>query len=230
MKRRRFSTLFFVKGFKRDSDFDKGIYTFQSIGSVAICDMVGNGNALLDACAAPGGKSVNLADKFDTVTSFELHEHRVELIKDYARRMNKTNITVVCKDSSIYDEEYSEKFDAVLCDVPCSGYGVIKDNPDIKLRRTEGDVEKISETQLKILETCSRYVKRGGYLYYSTCSVFKSENESVCLEFLRKHADFAECETEPKLNHLKMKAGVSFLPDLSFGAGFYFCKFKKSEK
>ena len=225
-----FFNTFFVKGFKRDSDFDKGIYTFQSIGSVAICDMVGNGNALLDACAAPGGKSVNLADKFNTVNSFELHEHRVELIKDYARRMNKTNITAVCKDSSIYDEEYSEKFDTVLCDVPCSGYGVVKDNPDIKLRRTEGDVEKISETQLKILETCSRYVKNGGYLYYSTCSVFKSENESVCLEFLRKHADFAECETEPKLNHLKMKAGVSFLPDLSFGAGFYFCKFKKSEK
>ena len=60
-------------------------------------------------------------------------------------------------------------------------------------------------------------------------AVIESENEGVCLEFLRKHADFTECETEPKLNHLKMKVGVSFLPDLSFGAGFYFCKFKKSE-
>ncbi len=224
-----FFNTFFVKGFKRDADFDKGVYTFQSVGSAAICDMVEGGKTLLDACAAPGGKSVNLADKFDSVTSFELHEHRTELIRDYARRMNKTNITAVNKDSSVYDEEYSEKFDSVLCDVPCSGYGVVKDNPDIKLRRTEEDVEKISATQSKILETCSHYVKKGGYLYYSTCSVFKSENEGVCMEFLRKHPEFAECGTKPELDCLKMKVGVAFLPHISFGAGFYFCKFKKSE-
>ncbi len=222
-----FENTFFVKGFKRDTDFDKGVYTFQSIGSAAICDMVEGGDSLLDACAAPGGKSVNLADKFASVTSFELHPHRVELIKEYAARMGKTNISAINKDSSVYDERYKETFDAVLCDVPCSGYGVVKDNPDIKLRRTEADVEEISATQLKILEACSGYVKKGGYLYYSTCSVFKSENERVCLEFLCKHGEFAECEVEPKMNFEKTKVGISFLPHLSFGAGFYFCKLKR---
>ena len=92
---------------------------------------VHEGDYVLDLCAAPGGKTVNLADKFEKVTAFELHEHRAELIKEYAERMQKNNITTVCRDSSVYDESYAEKFDVVLCDVPCSGYGVVKDNPTL---------------------------------------------------------------------------------------------------
>lgn len=222
-----FKNTFFVKGFKRDEDFDKGIYTFQSIGSVAICDMVESGESLLDACAAPGGKSVNLADKFSSVTSCELHPHRVKLIEEYAERMKKTNIVAINADSSVFDERFENKFDAVLCDVPCSGYGVIKDNPDIKLRREEKDIEDIYYTQRKILQNCSKYLKKGGFLYYSTCSVFKSENEKVCLDFLNENKDFEAVEISSQLGHKQMKVGVSFLPNLSYGAGFYFCKFKK---
>lgn len=222
-----FKNTFFVKGFKRDEDFDKGIYTFQSIGSVAICDMVESGENLLDACAAPGGKSVHLADKFSSVTSCELHPHRVKLIEEYAERMKKTNIVAINADSSVFDERFENKFDAVLCDVPCSGYGVIKDNPDIKLRREEKDIEDIYFTQRKILQNCSKYLKKGGFLYYSTCSVFKSENEKVCLDFLNENKDFEAVEVSSELGHKQMKVGVSFLPNLSFGAGFYLCKFKK---
>ena len=222
-----FDNAFFVKGFKRDEDYDKGIYTFQSVGSVAICDIVNGGNNLLDACAAPGGKTVNLADKFDNVTAFELHEHRAELIREYAERMQKSNITTVCRDSSVYDESYAEKFDVVLCDVPCSGYGVVKDNPDIKLRRTEQDIAELNKIQSEILETCSKYVKKGGYIYYSTCSVFKDENERICLDFLKNNKNFAPCETDSKLPCEKTAVGVSFFPDISFGAGFYVCKLKK---
>lgn len=222
-----FKNTFFVKGFKRDGDFDKGIYTFQSIGSVAICDMVEEGENLLDACAAPGGKSVNLADKFSSVTSCELHPHRVRLIEEYAERMRKTNIVAINADSSVFDERFENKFDAVLCDVPCSGYGVIKDNPDIKLKREEKDIEDIYSTQRKILQNCSKYLKKGGFLYYSTCSVFKSENEKVCIDFLNENNDFEAVEAGSELRHKQMKVGVSFLPNLSYGAGFYFCKFKK---
>lgn len=222
-----FINTFFVKGFKRDEDFDKGIYTFQSIGSVAICDMVERGENLLDACAAPGGKSVNLADKFSSVTSCELHPHRGRLIEEYAERMRKTNIVAINTDSSVFDERFENKFDAVLCDVPCSGYGVIKDNPDIKLKREEKDIEDIYSTQRKILQNCSKYLKKGGFLYYSTCSVFKSENEKVCLDFLNENKDFKAVEISSELGHKQMKVGVSFLPNLSYGAGFYFCKFKK---
>ena len=222
-----FNNTFFVKGFKRNEDFDRGIYTFQSIGSVAICDMVESGENLLDACAAPGGKSVNLADKFSTVTSCELHPHRVKLIEEYAERMKKANVSAINADSSIFNEKFENKFDAVLCDVPCSGYGVVKDNPDIKLRREEKDIADIYSVQRKILQNCSKYLKKGGFLYYSTCSVFKSENEKVCLDFLNKNKDFKAVEIHSELEHKQMKVGVSFLPHLSYGAGFYFCKFKK---
>lgn len=222
-----FSNTFFVKGFKRDEDFDKGVYTFQSIGSVAICDLIGGGEKLFDACAAPGGKSVNLADKFALVVSQELHPHRVELIKEYAERMGKNNVFAVSGDSSVFNPEYEGKFDAVLCDVPCSGYGVTGDNPDIKLRRTDDDVKSLVNTQRKILETSSKYVKDGGSMYYSTCSIFKAENEENCIDFLKKHSEFAEEKTNSPLCHKQMKVGSSFFPNISYGAGFYICKFKK---
>lgn len=222
-----FSNTFFVKGFKRDEDFDKGVYTFQSIGSVAICDLIGGGEKLFDACAAPGGKSVNLADKFASVVSQELHPHRVELIKEYAERMGKNNVFAVSGDSSVFNPEFEGKFDTVLCDVPCSGYGVTGDNPDIKLRRTDDDVKSLVNTQRKILETCSKYVKDGGSLYYSTCSIFKAENEENCIDFLKKHSEFEEEKTNSPLCHKQMKVGSSFFPNISYGAGFYICKFKK---
>ena len=222
-----FSNTFFVKGFKRDEDFNKGVYTFQSIGSVAICDLIGGGEKLFDACAAPGGKSVNLADKFASVVSQELHPHRVELIKEYAERMGKNNVFAVSGDSSVFNPEYEGKFDAVLCDVPCSGYGVTGDNPDIKLRRTDDDVKSLVNTQRKILENCSKYVKDGGSLYYSTCSIFKAENEENCIDFLKKHSEFEEEKTNSPLCHKQMKVGSSFFPNISYGAGFYICKFKK---
>ena len=222
-----FENTFFVKGFKRNKDFDDGVYTFQSVGSVAICHAVGGGESLLDACSAPGGKTVNLADKFNSVTAFELHPHRVELIHDYARRMKKTNVIAIQKDSSLFDESYVEKFDTVLCDCPCSGYGVIKDNPDIKLRRTEEDIISLNQVQYDILTACSKYVKKGGSLYYSTCSVFKSENEDICGKFLKYNPDFEEEQITSPLQYERMKRGIGFLPDTSFGAGFFICKFKK---
>jgi len=222
-----FENTFFVNGFKRNADFDSGVYTFQSIGSVAICDQIEGGQKLLDTCSAPGGKSVNLADKFEEVTAFELHPHRVSLIEDYKNRMGKQNVTALQKDSSVFDGEYEQSFDTVLCDCPCSGYGVIKDNPDIKLRRTDDDVKNLNQTQYEILNTCAKYVKSGGYLYYSTCSVFKSENEEICGKFLKNNPNFEEVVIESKLPYERMKRGISFFPDLSYGAGFFICKFKR---
>lgn len=226
-ERTPFENAFIVKNFRRNTDYDKGIYTFQSVGSVAICFLTGEGERLLDACAAPGGKSVYLADKFRDVVSADIHPHRVKLIEEYSSRMNKKNVTAVLMDSSEFDKEYEERFDVVLSDVPCSGYGVIKDNPDIKLRRTEEDVKLLSKEQYKILENVSRYVKKGGYLCYSTCSVFREENVDVCKKFVLSHGDYEEVKTNSSLPHLKMETGLQFLPDLSLGAGFYFCKFKK---
>ena len=222
-----FEHLYRFNSFRRDAGYDYGKYTFQSIGSVAICNVVEPCKNILDACAAPGGKSVLLSEKCEKVTSFELHEHRTKLIEQYAMRMGANNITAVCKDSSVFDENYQNSFDAVLCDVPCSGYGVVCDNPDIKLFRKEQSLEELPETQFKILSTCSKYVKSGGYLYYSTCSIFQAENDNVVGRFLKENPEFQVEKINSPLTCIQKKFGLQFLPHISCGAGFYVAKLKR---
>ena len=178
-------------------------------------------------CAAPGGKSVLLSQKCGHVTAFELHPHRAELIKQYAARMGAENIEIVCRDSSVYDGAYAEKFDAVLVDAPCSGFGVVSDNPDIKFFRRKESLAEIEKTQLAILSACAKYVKRGGYLYYSTCSVLGEENDGTVSRFLQTYSDFAPEKAESPLAHRDTEYGMQFLPHLSMGAGFYVCKLRR---
>ena len=210
--------------FVRDDNFDNGNYTFQSVGSIAICDAVSPCEHILDACSAPGGKSVLLAEKCGKVTSFELHAHRVELITQYKKRMHADNITELQKDSSVFDSAYEEKFDAVLCDAPCSGYGTVSENPDIKLNKTAQDISALHKAQISILNACCRYIKRGGVLYYSTCSIFQEENDNTVAVFLKQNPDFERVEIDSPLCHEKKKYGLQFLPDTAFGAGFYIAK------
>ena len=218
---------YIFENFVRDEYFDDGEYTFQSVGSIAICDCVTACDNLLDCCAAPGGKSVLLAKKCGQVTSFELHAHRVELIRQYKQRMGVENVTEMQKDSSVFDPEYEEQFDAVLCDAPCSGYGTVSENPDIKLFRKKEDFASLAKAQKDILSTVCRYVKKGGYLYYSTCSLFACENDDTVTEFLKAHPDFETEALESPLCHDKKKHGLQFLPDTAYGAGFYVCALRR---
>lgn len=222
-----FYNLFNVPKMKMDEDFEKGIYTFQSVGSVAVCSVFERGRFLLDACAAPGGKSVLLSSKFDEITSCDIYEHRVKLIEKYVDRMHKQNITARCADSSEYVEAFREKFDAVLCDAPCSGYGTIKQNPDIKLRKTDDDIVELNGLQRRILNNVSKYVSPGGVLVYSTCSVFKEENDDVVKNFLAENDCFELTFPDCTLSHVKTEYGLQFTPDISMGAGFYLSKLKR---
>lgn len=221
-----FKNLFLVKNFSRDDGFDNGIYTYQNIGSFAICDVVGGGESLIDTCSAPGGKSVNLSYKFNEVTSLELHEHRVELIKKYCERMKVTNVTPYMHDSTVVRSEFVGKFDACLCDVPCSGFGVTSENPDIKLNREFSSIQELCDTQYAILDASANYVKKGGHLYYSTCSVFNCENQANVDKFLKNHPEFIQEDIDSKLANIKVGKGVQFLPHLS-GGGFFVAKLKK---
>ena len=222
-----FTGNYIFENFARDEGFDEGEYTFQSVGSIAICDCVEGCENLLDCCAAPGGKSVLLAKKCNQVTAFELHPHRVELILQYKKRMGVENVTEMQKDSSVFDAEYEEKFDAVLCDAPCSGYGTVSENPDIKLFRKKEDFAALAKAQSDILNTVSKYVKKGGYLYYSTCSLFGCENDNTVANFLKAHPEFEAMGLESPLCHDKKKYGLQFLPDNAYGAGFYVSKMRK---
>ena len=222
-----FAGNYLFENFVRDDGFDVGEYTFQSVGSIAICGVVEPCERLLDACAAPGGKSVLLSEKCGVVTSFELHAHRVALIESYKQRMGRENVTALEKDSSVFDANYAEAFDGVLCDVPCSGFGTVSENPDIKLFRKKEDFAALGKTQAGILNTVCRYVKKGGYLYYSTCSLFACENDDTVSSFLKAHPEFEAVGLESPLSHDKKKFGLQFLPDKAYGAGFYICKLKR---
>lgn len=222
-----FDNVFTVKNFSRNADYDEGVYTYQALGSVAICETVDACDDLLDCCAAPGGKSVRLSFKAKNVVSWDIHPHRVKLIEEYARRMKRGNITAHTRDAAVYDEEFSKKFDAVLCDAPCSGFGVVGDNPDIKLNRTPDNVSELIKQQSAILNTVCEYVKTGGYLYYSTCSVFLRENIGIIKDFISRRTGFIVEKTDSPLNHLDIEGTNVFLPDISFGNGFYVAKLKR---
>ena len=222
-----FDNVFIAKNFIRNADYDKGLYTYQALGSVAICDIVESCNTLLDCCAAPGGKSIRLSYKCDKITSFDIHAHRVELIEEYKRRMNRENIFAFKKDAKVFDQELVEQFDAVLVDAPCSGLGVINDNPDIKLNREESNICELNKEQNSILKTVSNYIKKGGYLYYSTCSVLNSENIDIVNEFLLSTDKFIIEEIDSKLPHENILGTNQFLPDISGGLGFYIAKLKR---
>ena len=219
-----FENNYIFENFVRDEGFDEGDYTFQSVGSIAICASVAPCEKLLDSCAAPGGKSVLLAKKCDKVTSFELHAHRVELIKQYKTRMGVENVTELQMDSAVFDPKYEEAFDGVLCDAPCSGFGTVSENPDIKLFRKAEDFAGLFKAQTEILSNVSRYVKKGGALYYSTCSLFECENDKVVKAFLKAHPAYRVEAIDSPLAHEKKAFGLQFLPDTAYGAGFYVCK------
>ncbi len=216
------------KNFTRDEGFFAGDYTFQSVGSVAVCSVVEPCERLLDACAAPGGKSVLLAKKCKEVVATELHPHRTALIESYCRRMGTENVQIRTADASCFDPAFGEAFDGVLCDVPCSGLGTVSENPDLPLRKNEGTMSELHTLQRAILQNCSRYVRRGGHLYYATCTLLEAENDGVVGAFLAENGGFSAEQTGCPLPHEKTKFGLQFLPDAAFGAGFYVAKLRKS--
>ncbi len=222
-----FDHLFLFEHFPRDERFFAGDYTFQSVGSVAVCGVVEACGRLLDACAAPGGKSVLLAEKCREVTACELHAHRVALIRQYCARMGAENVHAVQADSRVVCPAFEGAFDGVLCDVPCSGFGTIAENPDLPLNKTEAELSGLHAVQSAILENCARYVRRGGHLYYATCSILREENDDVVSAFLARHAEYALCEADSPLPHLKKACGLQFLPDTAYGAGFYIAKMRR---
>lgn len=223
-----FENVYSVKNFVRNKDFTDGLYTFQALGSVAICELVDGCDSLLDCCSAPGGKSVRLSYKCNHVTSWDIHEHRVKLVGEYATRMKRDNICYSVCDAKVFNQDFVQKFDAVLVDAPCSGLGVVNDNPDIKLNRDENSIDELTKEQFAILSNVKNYVKRGGYLYYSTCSTLLRENIQIIEKFLKENEDFSIESVDSKLPHLDFNGTNQFLPDISGGLGFYFAKLKRS--
>lgn len=168
-------------------------YTVMGYASMYVINLldIKKGANILDACAAPGGKSVYMAEKSCcNITACDIHLHRAELIEKYIKRTGAKNINVQAADSSVFNAEYENKFDLVLCDVPCSGFGMVYKKPEIKINTTAEDIINLSKLQLSILKNCGKYVKSKGTLIYSTCTIFKQENEDIINEFLNNNKDY----------------------------------------
>ncbi|MBR6571124.1 MAG: 16S rRNA (cytosine(967)-C(5))-methyltransferase, partial [Clostridia bacterium] len=148
---------------------------------------------VLDACAAPGGKSAYMCEKMQLtgrVYSWELHEMRSLLLEGVKRRLGLDNMRITVRDASEYREDFDTMLDAVLLDAPCTGLGVLSQKPDVKLRLKPEDIPAIVETQKKLLNTVCRYVKKGGTLVYSTCSILPEENALQVKAFLNEHPEY----------------------------------------
>ena len=170
--------------------FRQGYFTVQDEGAGLIAKIVDPqpNEVILDACSSPGGKTTYMAELMEDkgeIIAWDLHPHRVQLVEENAERLDIHIIKTECQDAMIYKEEYKEKFDKILLDVPCLGIGVLKRKPDIKWKRKPEDIEEITQIQQKILETCSKYLKPKGQMVYSTCSIFQEENDKVVEKLFR---------------------------------------------
>jgi len=147
---------------------------------------------ILDCCSAPGGKSfaasIATAGKA-SITSCDVHEHKIALIGNGAARLGMENIIPRLQDATEYVPEWNDSFDALICDVPCSGYGIIRKKPDIRYKNP-AEMADLPQLQLQILKNQSRYVKKGGVLIYSTCTLLRAENEGVVEAFLKDNDEF----------------------------------------
>ena len=197
--------------------YKDGKISVQDEGSYQIClflDIKENMN-VLDCCAAPGTKSMAISEMLHHsghVDCIELHEHRKELIEKDIQRLSLNNVSCFCQDAR--DLSSFLEYDRVLCDVPCSGYGVLSRKPDIKLKMKPEDMDTLIPLQYEILESASKHVKKGGILVYSTCTINKKENEKQIEKFIENHSNY-EC--------LEMK---TIFPQKEKD-GFYMAKLKR---
>ena len=218
-----------------DADYLAGHFSIQSSGSMLACLAadVKRGQQILDCCAAPGGKTCYLAEIMGgtgRVQAWDIHEHRVKLIEAQARRLGLENIRPMVRDACKYREELSGTMDAVILDAPCTGLGFMAEKPDIKLRATEESLKELTELQRNLLETVSGYVKPGGTLVYSTCSVLKDENERQAAAFLERHPEFGETvlpESVPERFRSGGGPGIQLLKHRDGVEGFYLIRMRK---
>ncbi|MCX7715001.1 MAG: 16S rRNA (cytosine(967)-C(5))-methyltransferase RsmB [Clostridia bacterium] len=219
----------------RSDLYNGGFFTPQDIAAMLASEVLSPkpGMTVLDMCSAPGGKATHMAQIMNNegqILAFDIHEHKIKLIEDNAKRLGIDIIKGICKDSSKFDEKYAEYADKILADVPCSGLGIIRRKPDIKWK-AQAD-ESLFNLQKKILENAARYLKRGGEIVYSTCTVDKRENEDIIEQFLMEHSDFERVSIGDSLPESLRKATakdgyVTFYPNVDDIDGFFICKMKK---
>lgn len=187
------------------------------------------GSRVLDCCAAPGGKSFFIAERMNntgTVIACDIFEHKLDQIRQGAQRLGLTNIQTQLQDASEFRPEWEEKMDFVLCDVPCSGLGIIRKKPEIRYK-DESSLRGLPAIQRAILHNACRYVRPGGTLVYSTCTLLQRENEEIVEWFLDTHKSFEKLSYSLPICDVPVNGWVTLLPPIHHTDGFFVAKFFK---
>lgn len=203
---------------EKNTLYKEGYFTPQDTAAMKTAEILAPkpGGMVIDMCAAPGGKTTHIAEIMKNsgrILAFDIYNHKTELVKKNAERLGIDIIKTDVRDAAEFDKSLSGIADCILCDVPCSGLGIIGRKPDIK--QNEDRSPELCKIQAKILENACIYLKEGGVIVYSTCTVEKAENEGITGAFLEKHGNFEKLYEK------------TFYPHTDGTDGFYICKMRK---
>ena len=221
-------------------EYKTGLFTIQDESSMLVAQIMNpvQDSFVIDLCSAPGGKTIHISEKMNNkgrILARDIYEHKLKLIKKNLKRLGSTIIETEVFDATILDENLIESADYVLVDVPCTGLGMIRRRPEIKWNRVEKDIKNIVDIQKKILENGSKYLKPGGVLVYSTCTVEKEENINLIFDFVKENENFELNGFDKLLNSNEyMKTAkdgyIEIYPHIHDMDGFFIAKLLKKDR
>lgn len=223
------------RGIEKNESFIQGEITVQDESAMLIAPLLEleEGQRVLDLCSAPGGKTTHIGELLNNtgeILAFDLHESKLDLIRDNYERLGLTNIKLQEMDGTKLNSDLVSSADRILIDVPCSGIGIIRKKPEIKWSKKRNDLKEIVTVQRQIMDNAWEYLKKGGIMVYSTCTLNKEENEQNIEWFLNKHKDahiekvFIGKESNLRYDNL---GSLTILPN-EYMDGFYVAKLKKN--
>ena len=214
------------------SAFEEGFFHVQDAASQLCAKALEAkpGDSVLDICSAPGGKAFTCAQYMENqgrILACDIHSHRLALIKEGANRLGVNIIDVLRNDASVFNPEMPQ-IDRVLCDVPCSGLGIVRRKPEIRHKSLE-EIASLPELQFTILSNAARYLKKGGRLVYSTCALNPAENERVCERFLKENKEFVLKDISCIADNVYSSSGmITLMPHNNSTDGFFIAAFERS--
>ena len=213
--------------------FSEGAITIQDESSQLVAptlDLQGE-ERVLDACAAPGGKTAHMASYLTSgkVTALDLYDHKLDLIQENAQRLGVADRVQTQKLDARKVHEFFEKdsFDKILVDAPCSGIGLLRRKPDIKYNKETADFASLQQIQLEILGSVCQTLRKGGIITYSTCTIVSEENFQVVEAFLESHPEFEQVKLEHECEDILKDGCILITPELYGSDGFFISQFRK---
>lgn len=208
--------------------FLKGCFYVQDPAAAIAAYLVqaSKDETIIDMCASPGGKSMYISDIMQNsgkIFSCDIYPQKIKLIEENAKKYGCENVVTLISDATVFNEKFENVADRVLCDVPCSGFGIIRKKPDIRYSRVQEDIYSLCGMSELILDNASKYLKPGGTLVFSTCTIEPEENEEVIKKFLSTHQNFSLYPFGTENISFK-----TFYPNIDHTDGFFVCRLKKN--